>query len=178
MRDGHQRWQLERLARTSDTYWRWSAPTVQEREVVRQAGRDPQLRRKEWAEDMATTSQREQGLTMEMLMPRVEKGAAWLDANRPGWFDLVNLATLNIESVCGDCLVCQVTGEASFCAALLEFGKDADENPSAYGWAAKHAEDAPAFWRTLRDCWVTVILERRFTDQQSIPQPDLVSVEV
>lgn len=35
---------------------------------------------------------------MNTIAERVEAGAAWLDANRPGWVDRINLETLDMAS--------------------------------------------------------------------------------
>ena len=37
---------------------------------------------------------------MTTIEERVEAGAKWLDANRPGWVDRINLKTLNLGDPC------------------------------------------------------------------------------
>ena len=37
---------------------------------------------------------------MTTIEERVEAGAAWLEANRPGWVDRINLKTLNLGDPC------------------------------------------------------------------------------
>ena len=37
---------------------------------------------------------------MTTIEERVEAGAEWLDANRPGWVDRINLETLDLGSTC------------------------------------------------------------------------------
>lgn len=127
-------------------------------------------------------------VTMTDLMPRVEKGAAWLDVNRPGWFDAINCDELNIES-CSRCVLGQLFG--SFDDGMARLVEGYDEwayNPASgeHGFAAKQCDlpiDTPRdasklFWRTLRECWMTAILARQFATLEAAQEsPASVPVE-
>jgi hypothetical protein len=51
------------------------------------------------------------------IAERVAAGAEWLDVNRPGWVDRINLETLNLSSPCR-CILGQELGD--YCEAPYE----------------------------------------------------------
>jgi hypothetical protein len=98
---------------------------------------------------------------MTTIDDRVAAGAAWLDANRPGWWQRINLATLDLTLGCG-CILGQLDGnfydapeviQASTIHALKEFAAplgflaDTDNEERLSEWEEYAA--LTAAWRTL-----------------------------
>src|SRR5688500_4333809 len=115
--------------------------------------------------------------TMTDLMPRVEKGAAWLDANRPGWFTRVSLRTLQLEDGCR-CVLGQVFGR-HYCEVRERVSPDWMA-VAAHGFAVyvgpldSDRDETPQFEcdpELLRECWVTAILARRFAASETPMEP-------
>jgi hypothetical protein len=68
---------------------------------------------------------------MTTIEERVRLGAAWLDANRPGWVDRIDLETLDLSTSCG-------------CVLGQEFG-DFDRAPDeVYRRAPQHGFNVPS----------------------------------
>lgn len=124
--------------------------------------------------------------TTNDLMPRVEKGAAWLDEKRPTWPSLINFNRLRLHS-CSQCVLGQCFG--SYWAVIdLEdkpFGIHGAEQNGVSPWAIAHGfavdcdfdnGDGWSEWGVLRECWITVILARRAKAAQ-VPAEALVTVE-
>jgi hypothetical protein len=59
----------------------------------------------------------------KFLSEAVNLGAAWLDANYPGWVEMMRLETLDLASSC-DCILGQRFGDyCDFCAANPEMSR-------------------------------------------------------
>jgi hypothetical protein len=114
-------------------------------------------------------------LTMEDLMPRVDKGAAWLETKKPGWIDTVDLSRLALDD-CARCILGQCFGDFCVVSEANTAGGFIAPWASEHGFAL-HAADYEQLdacgkpfdigWNLLRECWVTVILSRRFAQEQS-----------
>jgi hypothetical protein len=121
------------------------------------------------------------------LMPRVERGAAWLDRHRPGWEQRINLDTLRLEN-CALCVLGQEFG--SFYAGVTSSYGDGwfvnDESPGRHwawecGFVLNRDEidldhnTAPlgqyeSAYEPLRQCWITHIVGRRAVQQLSLQE--------
>lgn len=119
----------------------------------------------------------------EDLMPRVERGAAWLDKHKPGWFARVNLKTLQLDDGCR-CVLAQVF-QSEFCVVMGRVGSYLEVADHGFAvhvsateeqWAATLLDSRlptplPLFScnpDVLRECWVSVILTRRFIAKHSV----------
>lgn len=134
-------------------------------------------------------------LTMEDLMPRVERGAAWLDKAKPGWDGLVSLTALRMEH-CTTCVLGQCFGKYdeapnivsrfrfSFAGSFEYVLQHNVEWANAHGFfvGASIRSGHSGEWTALRECWVTVILSRRFAatvpSADATPASDAVDVLV
>lgn len=111
-------------------------------------------------------------------MDRVLNGAKWLDENRPGWFNEIDIQKLDLHS-CGRCVLGQLFG--NFIVALDTIFQNKYRpggwQSSSTIWAIDHGFERPyhcdmvshnkiarfnAEYDALRECWLTVILERQF----------------
>lgn len=82
---------------------------------------------------------------MTTIQERVEAGAAWLDANRPGWVDRINLETLALER-CFDCVLGQIYGD--FCDRPEDLrGRATDFGFDSGGLGRKANSELTAVWR-------------------------------
>ncbi len=96
----------------------------------------------------------------------VAAGAAWLDANRPGWVDGVDLETLDMND-CARCVLGQtfppdIATGFGYDSGLRQLTRteDGGVRPRDFGFAVGPV----AFvgdWYDLRDAWVDVITARR-----------------
>ena len=94
--------------------------------------------------------------TDDEVLARVARGAAWLDADRPGWADVVNLQIL-------------ATGYESLGAADQVYGswgvarEMVPNRPrSDYGVALPYGEEpTDAAWARIDDAWRAEVLKRR-----------------
>lgn len=118
-------------------------------------------------------------MTTEELMPLVQKGAAWLDEQKPGWVSVIDTARLDLSN-CKACALGQCFGNYYETVAhhrgTGSFGRDEDGNNA---WASARGFDRPfsivydevarhAYFKTLTECWITVILARRFIAKHSV----------
>lgn len=112
-------------------------------------------------------------LSVNDLMPRVERGMAWLDAQKPGWEHEVDLGRLDIGQ-CGRCIGGQLfvrdaaeeDGYYELCGLMPD-----PFDRKAHGFTMLDDTLGNGYER-LTECWVTVILERRFKEQsQSVETP-------
>ena len=116
--------------------------------------------------------------TTSDLMSRVAKGAAWLDANRDGWYRIIHADTLEMH----DCVSC-VLGQLfrSFQAGVKKGYPDAPLDDEAYkqeigpiAWAIEHGfslsssetdmgsfEEGGELWEELRAHWLDAIRRRQ-----------------
>lgn len=119
---------------------------------------------------------------------RVREGAAWLDENRPGWVDAINLDTLEMRHgrvcllaqaygapywtlmKCGcRCPICVPTGEGE----VREDPLMAPEEAVARGFVNADADLFDSEYPALRLAWTQLIEARRGNDQPPIiPQPE------
>lgn len=94
---------------------------------------------------------------MTSISERVAAGTAWLDENRPGWFNEIDLRRLDLH----ECCLC-VIGQTFGCYASAANPFELDRNV-----AVEHGFNAPIkgdWWaenERLQDEWVRVITERR-----------------
>jgi hypothetical protein len=88
---------------------------------------------------------------------RVAAGAAWLDANRPGWWQRINLATLDLGDPCR-CVLGQLFGDYAEAPVGARF-TDTDAYVAIdQGFNNAGGEDEDA---TLTAAWRTLITARR-----------------
>lgn len=90
----------------------------------------------------------------ESISPRVERGAAWLDENRPGWRDAIDLRRLRLSST-HNCVLGQVFG--GFGRA---WGEQGASDHQYLVWAAEHGFFEPRgrpYYDDLQRDWERVI---------------------
>lgn len=115
-------------------------------------------------------------LTIEQARERVAKGAAHLDATRPGWHDRIDVGTLTLHDPCG-CIVGQLMPNTTFTnfnqRARVLFPISVDEQAWRWGvdasgrdasgdnheWAT--TEEYRGAFTILQDAWVEAIADRR-----------------
>lgn len=100
---------------------------------------------------------------MTTIAERVEAGARWLDANRPGWVQRINLDTLDITDPCG-CIIGQVYGDYWRGPDELFTVTDVEERVAA--WCADEPARDLGFngegqYDELEGAWRELILARR-----------------
>jgi len=83
---------------------------------------------------------------MTTIEERVEAGAAWLDANRPGWVDRINLRTLDLGEDCG-CVLGQVYGD------WLDRPDEVNGSEFEMGFQRDESQDPRDSWDDLRENW-------------------------
>lgn len=94
---------------------------------------------------------------MATIEERVARGAAWLDANRDGWFDAIDLDILLLRSPC-NCVLGQLDGSYDDSPALNEIDTVAHGfMAGGLGWSGKAARE----FADLDNEWRRVITERR-----------------
>lgn len=86
---------------------------------------------------------------------RVERGAALLDRERPGWAQRIDCGALNIAYGC-DCILGQLEGSYGAACARIN-GAQCD--PWGHGFAAD-LNDWMAGCATLQDAWIEAICDR------------------
>jgi hypothetical protein len=94
------------------------------------------------------------------IAERVERGAALLDAKRPGWWRDIGLGRLDIKSSC-DCIAGQLGDYARTVEALGLYEYDAE---AAHGFEAEESQDE---YPALTEAWRDLILGRR--EQAQVP---------
>lgn len=114
----------------------------------------------------------EQGSTS--IEARVARGAEWLDATKPGWERLVDLAELDLSNGCR-CVLGHVFREEGEQDSTSGYGWVTWEmeslppgfcNGGDYGFASadedtQHSEDQRAqFWSALDEAWIALIKSR------------------
>lgn len=126
---------------------------------------------------MTAHSPTNDGPYLASIPKRVAKGVAWLDANRPGWQDKIEVVRLSMPDSCR-CVLGQVfaaeamvedpfTPYAGFDYALNEVVTAEEyQNADHENWADLHGFDLPvlaneADWDELQAEWERVIAERR-----------------
>ncbi len=90
---------------------------------------------------------------MSTVEERVAAGAAWLDANEPGWERRIDLATLEVADGCR-CVLAQIMPEHRFYRILARLGLPGSR-AIAYGFATDRGD-----WEALDETWVALIKER------------------
>jgi hypothetical protein len=116
---------------------------------------------------------------MQEARARVAKGAALLDAKRPGWFKKIDWRHLRIDS-CESCVIGQLfnlaeTGGIGFTASLERLGVF---NAAVYGFGIDgrlgDADSKQGSWRPLGRAWRQAITERLtppaiWTHRETVP---------
>lgn len=114
-------------------------------------------------------------LTRDNLMPRVERGAAWLDVNRPGWAECVDPLRLELSN-CHACVIGQLDGDYCDTMRLVHgsaFSTATNTWATLRGFSLPFSISAADLairvraWELLRACWETAILQRRFDTAQA-----------
>lgn len=98
---------------------------------------------------------------MSTIAERVEAGAKWLDANRPGWVDRINLNTLDL-GYCTQCVLGQLDGD--YCHTIeRDFGdKTAEGVRNGFALAEQNGKPAPdEAFAELTAAWRDYITARR-----------------
>ena len=134
-------------------------------------------------------------ITNEQARTRVARGAAHLDAVRPGWFNRIDVGTLTLRDPC-NCIVGQLcrTDEESFYPGVLSFGialpphetnqfgaqPQRNRIVAEYGFDLLYSEyddytNTSAKFRPLQDAWIEAIADRRLS-QETEPQKTDVAV--
>lgn len=106
-------------------------------------------------------------MTIDEARARVAKGAALLDAQRPGWAQRIDIGTLDISKGC-KCVLGQVFGGYSTGYVAL-FGPDmmaGVEGVHEYGFCG-HAPSGD--YRLLQDAWIEVICDRLLASPVETP---------
>ena len=90
---------------------------------------------------------------------RVVKGAALLDEMEPGWYQKIDLVTLNLRN-CFSCINGEYTENTLRCLGL-DFSSDAD-----FGFDIIYSDEdeANSCYYTLTSLWENEILQRREKD--------------
>ena len=94
---------------------------------------------------------------------RVAKGAALLDEMEPGWYQKIDLVTLNLRN-CFSCVIGQVYGEYTentLRSLDLDFSSDAD---FGFNIIYSDEDEANSCYYTLTSLWENEILQRREKD--------------
>lgn len=106
----------------------------------------------------------------EMLRPNVERGARWLDEVKPGWVDLIDLDTLNLEDpcfcICGQAFFAEASAHSidsyDGFAVAERLLRDAGSHAADYGFGdAVEGVVSADVWRALDELWVELIRARR-----------------
>ena len=87
------------------------------------------------------------------LKEAVKRGAAWLDANHPGWREKINLAELEMEH-CSKCILGQLFGD--YDPSTLpgwETGWDNNAPQFTMGFSAFEAHSNDNRWHELSYLW-------------------------
>lgn len=100
------------------------------------------------------------------IRERVEAGAAWLDLHRPGWWQQIDLAKLNVRHECR-CVLGQLFG--SYYRAPISLDESCTLGFDASGAIAvlDHDADEPGYaemddeFDALTAAWTALILSRR-----------------
>lgn len=90
------------------------------------------------------------------IVDRVAAGAAWLDQNRPGWADRIDLDRLHMRNACR-CILGQEYG--SYYKAPITMDQAVNLGFDAQGAAQGWAEDDD--FAALDDAWTALIEARR-----------------
>lgn len=89
---------------------------------------------------------------------RVSKGVAWLNRNRKGWLDKIDLNRLNLRDP-NTCIIGEVDGDY-----FETFGNTGKKNRKAeqFGFTLPGAKNKKSSWIELTQVWVKKIIELRF----------------
>lgn len=91
---------------------------------------------------------------------RVERGGAWLDKNRPGWFYTIDLNNLDLS--CGKNCVLGQLWSIELEDEVLTCGYTRVTADKPLGWAKDHGfdTDKDIDWEELDETWISYIKER------------------
>lgn len=95
------------------------------------------------------------------MLERAKKGAEFLDEELPGWWNHINLSTLELDSF-KNCILAQLYG-SYFDGRDILFGYASNLLPSMYGFYPHDDEDGTVATRNLEKhrIWVELIKERK-----------------
>lgn len=106
-------------------------------------------------------------ITPDIARARVAKGAALLDATRPGWAATIDVGVLDLDSACF-CVLGQIYG--NYYAAAQKLFHDSCKHREHGFWAGPVPresvptyEQARADYRLLQDAWIDAIADRLVT---------------
>jgi hypothetical protein len=102
-------------------------------------------------------------MTAEEARGRVQRGAALLDAKRPGWAEQINIDTLEISG--RSCVLYQLGGYHAVASAIGAYD-DIEDGGAAHGFFVPRGESAERenpTWDLLTAAWVQAITARRLT---------------
>lgn len=100
-----------------------------------------------------------------MFEKQIANGMAWLDANKPGWVNGIDLDVLSVESSCR-CVLGQVYGPEGFCD-FIELIRGSGKQVWDYGFSPDHAAViGPAMtskvaYAALDSEWIAAIRQRQ-----------------
>lgn len=104
---------------------------------------------------------------VEFYMPDVRHGAAWLDEVKPGWRELIDLSTLDVES--GQvCVLAQVFAAEAYPIegydwAVEDFEMTARERVDR-GFTAREIDTYPYDFAALTSAWVHYLTNEKEQD--------------
>lgn len=96
---------------------------------------------------------------------RVQRGAALLDRDRPGWFNRIDVGTLTLSDPCG-CIVGQLIGNYDDCRqqlGLTWIGAVSCGLNITGRQAWDLARRPTRVWTLLQDAWIEAIADRRLS---------------
>lgn len=123
-------------------------------------------------------------ITIEEARSNVARGAAYLDQQRPGWFQRIDIGTLTLHDPCG-CIVGQLCGTGhefvdGMRSLSIPFDNHGSFDAKGYGLALENLtgvthDDPRADYVILQDAWIEAIAARRFplkdTDRPTAATP-------
>lgn len=93
------------------------------------------------------------------LRERVQRGMAFLDVDKPGWEDCIDLERLDMSN-CGDCVLGQIYGYYGNGLGAL-YTKSTAINPLPAILHAFTRDNGNTDWRDLKSIWIDEITKRR-----------------
>lgn len=111
-------------------------------------------------------------LTRDEAHARVARGAAQLDAVRPGWFTEIDVGTLTLCNPC-QCVVGQLTDPFDFMRGLSELCRIRLSNLGGLVFASRHygfdiESGTREDYALLQDAWLEAIADRRLNTLEGL----------
>lgn len=122
-------------------------------------------------------------ISNEVARERVAQGAAFLDANHPGWHNRIDVGTLTLHNACG-CIAGQLSNNSFFPESSRALGiKDRstcvshgfDLNYGEFSNLPATKETRKASYQPLQDAWIEAIADRRLKEQMKAEETCQVS---